>query len=252
MVKIVVFDSGLGSLSIIKAIQKSTKSEIIYFADKKNFPYGKKSKSELHKIINNTIKNLKKTFHPDFIIVGSNTPSLMLDLETRKIIGVKPPLSTAIKISKTNNIAILATNSAIKSRGLSNYINEYSLPKKIKIKKINASKLVELVESGKFLTKKTFCKKIIKKELKKQFTENDIDVCTLSSTHLPFLMKLLKEEFPQINFIDPANIIAQKIAEKIIPNKKNSLKIFSSEKTREFEKNLRLLGIRNKITLLSF
>jgi len=35
MVKIAVFDSGLGSLSIIKEIQKITKSEIIYFADQK-------------------------------------------------------------------------------------------------------------------------------------------------------------------------------------------------------------------------
>ena len=34
--KIVVFDSGLGSLSIIKAIQKRTKADIIYLADKKN------------------------------------------------------------------------------------------------------------------------------------------------------------------------------------------------------------------------
>jgi len=44
--KIVIFDSGFGSLSIIKPIQKAMKSNIIYFADQKNFPYGKKSKSQ--------------------------------------------------------------------------------------------------------------------------------------------------------------------------------------------------------------
>ncbi|MCH8834298.1 MAG: glutamate racemase, partial [Thaumarchaeota archaeon] len=44
MAKIAIFDSGFGSLSIIRAIQKTTKSEIIYFADQKNFPYGKKTK----------------------------------------------------------------------------------------------------------------------------------------------------------------------------------------------------------------
>ena len=60
---IVVFDSGFGSLSIIKAIQKNTKANIVYFADQKNFPYGKKSKSELEKIIRNTISNLKAKFH---------------------------------------------------------------------------------------------------------------------------------------------------------------------------------------------
>jgi len=49
--KVVVFDSGFGSLSIIKAIQKITRAEIIYFADQKNFPYGKKSKHHLKKLL---------------------------------------------------------------------------------------------------------------------------------------------------------------------------------------------------------
>ena len=52
---IVVFDSGLGSLSIIKEIQKKFKGELIYFADQKNFPYGLKSKIELENIIKETI-----------------------------------------------------------------------------------------------------------------------------------------------------------------------------------------------------
>ncbi|NDF27530.1 MAG: hypothetical protein EB153_08290, partial [Nitrosopumilaceae archaeon] len=52
---IAVFDSGLGSLSVIQSIQQATKSEIIYFADQKNFPYGKKTKQDLKKIIKNTI-----------------------------------------------------------------------------------------------------------------------------------------------------------------------------------------------------
>lgn len=63
MGKIVVFDSGLGSLSIIKAIQKTIKSDIVYFADQKSFPYGKKSVRELDKIITKTIYNLKKNLN---------------------------------------------------------------------------------------------------------------------------------------------------------------------------------------------
>ena len=71
------FDSGLGSLSIIKAIQKKTKSDIIYLADKKNFPYGKKTKLQLYKIITSTIKKISEKFNPDIIILASNTPSLL-------------------------------------------------------------------------------------------------------------------------------------------------------------------------------
>ena len=96
MVKIAVFDSGIGSLSIIHAIQKISKAEIIYFADQENYPYGKKSQVQLRKIIQKSIKLLQDRFTPDIIVVASNTPSLMLNLATRKIIDVKPPLKLSL------------------------------------------------------------------------------------------------------------------------------------------------------------
>ena len=136
MVKIVVFDSGMGSLSIIKPLQKVTTSEIIYFADRKNFPYGKKPKSELRKIIEHSLIMLQERFNPALIIVGSNTPTLLLkNITTKKIIGVLPPLKQATKISKTKNIAILATQSVCKSKELSNYIKQNHLSNKISILK---------------------------------------------------------------------------------------------------------------------
>jgi len=88
MAKIVIFDSGFGSLSVIRAIQKSTKSEIIYFADQINFPYGKKTKSQLFSIVTQTIDLLKNKFNPEFIVVGSNTPTLLLEKITRTAIVI--------------------------------------------------------------------------------------------------------------------------------------------------------------------
>ena len=148
MAKIVVFDSGFGSLSIIKAIQKKTKNEIIYFADQKNFPYGKKTKTQLKKIITKTINQLKKQFKPDLIVIASNTPSLLLgDVKKKSILTVLPPIKQATKISKTSSVGILATHSSVKSKSLSNYIKKNLKTKKINITKINASPLVNLVES---------------------------------------------------------------------------------------------------------
>ena len=60
MAKIAVFDSGFGSLSIIIPIRKTTRSEIIYFADQSSFPYGKKSKSQHYKIITQKIVQFLK------------------------------------------------------------------------------------------------------------------------------------------------------------------------------------------------
>ena len=84
MVRIAVFDSGLGSLSIIKEMQKKFKAEIIYFADNQNFPYGTKTLNQIKNIMKNSI-NLLGKFEPDYIVVASNTPSLMLNLKSDKI-----------------------------------------------------------------------------------------------------------------------------------------------------------------------
>ena len=58
--KIVVFDSGFGALSVIKEIQRKVNSDIVYFADQKNFPYGKKSKKQLLEIINQSLDIISK------------------------------------------------------------------------------------------------------------------------------------------------------------------------------------------------
>ncbi len=254
MAKIVVFDSGMGSLSIIKPLQKTIKSDIIYFADRKNFSYGKKTKLELRKIINHSIIILKERFNPDLIIIGSNTPTLLLNnITAKKIIGILPPLKKAVITSKTKNIAILTTQSVSKSKELSKYIKQNHISKKIKILKINASSLIELVESGKFASKKSYCIKKIKKSLDNILINNNIDVVTLSSTHLPFLKKMLSKEYPKIHFLDPgydtslyvANLLKKK------KSKKNSLRIFTSGDPNQFQKQLNKIGIKNKVNFLS-
>ena len=251
MVRIAVFDSGLGSLSIINAIQKICKSEIIYFADQKNFPYGKKSKKQLDTIIKQTIKLLEENFSPDVIVMASNTPSLMVNTN-RKVIGVHPPIREAMMFSKTKNIAILGTRAVIKSKSLSSYIKKFNFSKDKKVHKINSSILVELVESNKFITDKIYCKKIIKKTLDDVFSDK-IDVAILSSTHLSFLRSLLSSEFPQVKFVDPADIVARNVLASIKQNKskKNTIKIFTSGNAKLFGKNRNRLGIRNKVSFLS-
>ena len=253
MSRIVVFDSGLGSLSIIKAIQKTSKAEIIYFADQKSYPYGKKSQAQLSKIIQNSIELIEENFTPNIIVVASNTPSLLLNVATRKIIDVKPPLMEAKKKSKTKEIGILATRSAIYSKGLSQYIKANNVSKNFKFFKINGSDLVDLVESGKFISNKKLCQKIIKKILDKKLSSNNIDTITLSSTHLPFLKPFLKKQYPKITFIDPASIIAEKIYLRIKNNqsKKNSLKIFASGNTKILQLKLNKIGIKNRVYSIS-
>src|SRR3972149_4971549 len=243
MVKIAVFDSGFGSLSVIKQIRKKMKAEIIYFADQENFPYGKKSVSELRRIINKTISTLKKEFKPDVIVVGSNTPSILFSgYKSSKIIGVYPPLKEASKKTKTSSIAILSTQNVLKRKNVS---------KKVKVSKINVSPLVELIESGKFIDQKQYCINKIKSLLLKPLEDNQVDVVTLSSTHLPFILPLLHQLFPKIEFLDPASSLVTKIL-KIpnLPKTKSTFTIYSSGKITRFQKQLNKIRIKRKVKIL--
>ncbi len=246
--KIVVFDSGLGSLSIIKAIQKKTKSDIIYLADRKNFPYGTKTKSQLYKIITDTIEKISERFDPDVIVLASNTPSLLFREKLPKnIITVLPPLE---KIQKASNVAILTTEIVAKSKELDNYIEQFSDLEEVL--KINCSELVELVESGKFLTHERDCVKTILKVLKDEFKENKIKIATLSSTHLPFLLPFLKKYFRGVEFLDPAEDVAIKISKLEKPKStRNLLSIYTTKSPKALQRNLKSMGISNKVNLFS-
>ena len=252
--KIVVFDSGFGSLSVIKEIRKKVKSDIVYFADQKNFPYGKKSKKQLLEIINQTLDKISKKFNPDLIVVASNTPSLLLrDKLPKGIINVLPPLGKISASKQSHNIAILATESVVKGSEIDDYVKETIKSRKHRIVKINSSSLVNLVETGKFIDKPEYCSTIIQKTLKKKFQQHKIDVATLSSTHLPFLLPFLEDAFPNVRFLDPAIRVAQRISQRNDKNKnlKNKLRIFTTGNAKKFESKLRKIGVRTKVTSYS-
>lgn len=256
MGKVAVFDSGLGSLSIILAIRLVTKADIVYFADQKNYPYGKKSYGELRKIIESSIETLQEKFQPNVIVVGSNTPTLLFpDLfeNDGAVIGVFPPLVSAQKQTKTNSIGILATTTTIQSKQLNSYIKTQT-KKNIQVTKIDATTLIDLVESGKFLIDKQQCMIKIKKTLKTTLQKNNIDVVTLSSTHLSFLAKPMQTIFPQITFLDPAMQVATQIINNVhfIKSKRNSLQIFSSGNTQSLQNKLTKMKIKNHVQSLKF
>ena len=257
MKKIAVFDSGFGSISVIREIQKIFKGELIYFADQKNFPYGEKSTPHLEKIIKDTIHLLEQKFSPDFIVMASNTPTLLLwrDISSisPRLAGIWPPISEAVKISRTRNIAILGTRSVIQSESVTEFIEKCNVPNDIVIHKIDCSLLVELVESGKFLTDEEYCKNIIKEVLEDVFLDNLIDVATLSSTHLPFLEPFLRSIFKNVKFLDPAKNISNVLKDFMEDNdlQQNVLRIFTSGDVNLFKKNLQMMGINNEVSFLT-
>jgi glutamate racemase len=253
---VAIFDSGIGSLSIIQELKKEIPQEnLLYFADKAHFPYGNKSAAQLRDIVINTINYLER-YKPKLIIIASNTPSLSIFNEITRmvnvpLIGVKPPLKDACRLTKKKHIGIMATKLTIISKELEYQIRR-EVPQKILVTKFNASPIIELIENGSYLSneRKTFdtINRVIGYEVDKE-----IDVIALSSTHLPFVKPYLKSILPTIKFVDSAKIVAKEVRKYLAFNRmlkksgNGRLQIMVSDGKRQFEQIIRTMGIREPV-----
>ena len=258
---IAVFDSGVGSLSIIRELKREMPNEnMLYLADRAHYPYGNKSHQELRNIIFNTLKYLQR-YKPKLIVLASNTPSVQVLDEIRKVIdvpllGVKPPLKRASRLTKMNHIGVMATERTLLSKELEDQIRR-EVPQKILITRFNASPIIDLIENGTFLTdeRRTFntILRVMDKDNNKDISKN-IDVITLSSSHLPFVKNYLTALMPTINFVDPSRSVAVEVKKFLISNrmlKKNgraNLLVLVSAEKRHFEKIIHAMGIKEYVT----
>jgi len=203
---IAVFDSGLGSLSVIRGLRSQiSKENIIYFADKKNFPYGQKSVNELEQIMAETVSNLS-SFDPKLIVVASITPSIQMlskikSMSSIPILGVSIPLKEASRLTKKKHIGILGTRGTIRSRELDEQIKS-EVPQDIFVTKFDASDLIEIVEKGLFLNDDHTIRTISK--VMEGLKDTNLDVLILSSTHLSFIRSHLESMYPSVRIIDSA------------------------------------------------
>ena len=244
MARVAVFDSGLGSLSVIGPIREACRCDIVYFADQKSYPYGQKTRRQLRDIMDRSIGMLRKRFSPDVIVVASNTPSLMLDLDSADVICVRPPLREAQKLSRSGSVGIMATRGAVSDGGLDGYIADNS-DGDTRVTKIDATDLVDLVESGMFLAQREACRRAIGESLDGILARNDIDAVTLSSTHLPFLRDLLEERYGDVRFVDPGRAVAAEVCRRA-GGGAGSLEIYASGDLQGFQKKLDGIGIAER------
>ena len=193
---IAVFDAGLGSYAIVEAIKKAyPQQDIIYFADRKSFPYGAKTIEELKTIIENSINFLFEK-GASFIVLASNAPSItVLDKikNKNKVIGIYPPLKNVMNDKKKNTL-IIGARVMIESPELQNYIKREVGDSHKQFHVENASPLIQLIENGDFINNIEETEKTIRNFINN--CENKfgkLDSITLSSTHLPWLSSYFKK-----------------------------------------------------------
>ena len=189
-----VFDSGIGGLTVVKALIHELPAEsIIYFGDTARVPYGTKSKSTIVKFSLENIEFLLK-YGVKCIVIACNTASSWALPTLRKyfkvpIVGViRPGAVAAVRQTKTKRVGVIGTSATIRSRAYEAAIHR--LDPTIKVFSQDCPLFVPLVEEG-WLTGPIAT--AVAQRYLGIIKEQDIDTMILGCTHYPLLSPTIRE-----------------------------------------------------------
>jgi len=216
--QVLVFDSGVGALSIIAEIQQQIpRCSITYASDNAYFPYGEKEETILVNRVDAVLKQLEGHCHPDIIVVACNTASTVVlpkirDHFTIPTVGVVPAIRPAAAVSKTRVIGLLATPGTVKRAYTRDLIEEFA--RDCQFISIGSSALVQQAECK--LRGEPVDLEIIQNVLDSAFQAKNgesMDTIVLACTHFPLLKSELMAAAPKkVSWIDSGEAIARRVA----------------------------------------
>jgi glutamate racemase len=244
-----IFDSGIGGLTVAKAITHLLPNEsIIYFGDTEHMPYGGKSMEHI-KNYSMHIADFLVQKGVKMIVIACNSassvayyPLLEKFGEAIKIVGVIAPVAEYIGEKKYKKVGIIGTKPTVKSMAYDFEINKYAPT--TKVNSVPTPLLAPMIEEGFF--NNNISQTIINSYLDHRKL-GGLDALVLACTHYPLIKKEVEKFYKkQIEIIDPAQIAAQKVKHILENNKmlyagkKKKDQFFVSEYTESFEKSTKL------------
>lgn len=220
---VLVFDSGLGGLSVLSQVTRACPgANIVYAADDAGFPYGRLSEAALVDRVLSVMERLTSRFHPDLAVIACNTASTLVLPALRArftipFVGTVPAIKPAAAQTRTGMISVLATPGTVARDYTRGLIETYAAGHEVTL--VGATRLAALAECA--LKGEPVDDEALRSEIAPCFVEREgrrTDVVTLSCTHYPLLLDRMKRLAPwPVTWIDPAPAIAKRVADLLGP-----------------------------------
>lgn len=215
---ILVFDSGLGGLSIVQALSHhQINANIFYLADKAHYPYGELSSEVLETRCLSLIRRQIEQEAIDLIIIACNTAStqvlpLLRQHFDQPIVGVVPAIKPAAALSKTRHLVLLATPATIKTDYIEKLHQDFA--SHCQLHKMACPELVHLAENK--LTQQVDVRQQVAESLEQLLNQTvPYDTVILGCTHFPLLNHeialALQKRTESISLLDSGAAIARRV-----------------------------------------
>ncbi len=257
-----VFDSGVGGLSVLKAIRAQLPAQpVFYFADQAHVPYGSRSLEEV-RAFSSAITEFLLGLGSAIIVVACNTASAAALQELRaqypqtRFVGMEPAVKPAAEQTRTGVVGVLATPATFQGRLYSSVVERFA--KEVIILQDTCPGLVGEIEKGDMEGAET--RRILESAIRPMLEKN-IDTIVLGCTHYPFVIPLIRQiAGAGVNVIDPAPAIARQTGRVLdslgitqLPDFQAEVRFFTSGPSAELEKLLPLLlGEDGKVQRISW
>jgi len=240
-----VFDSGLGGLTVVRALKRQLPGEdIVYYGDTARVPYGTKSKKS---IIDFSIENTRALLKHNvkMIIVACNSSSsYALNILKKEfhvpIIGViHAGAKKAVTLTKNKRVGVIATCATITSCAYTKAIKRHD--KEVRVFTRTCPLFVPLVEEGWFTQPVSTN---IAKEYLASLKRANIDTLILGCTHYPLLKSVIQKVMgTKVVLVDSAREIASEVknylkdAESLkVLKRKPRYKFLITDRPQEFKR----------------
>ncbi|MCC6298537.1 MAG: glutamate racemase [Anaerolineales bacterium] len=212
-----VFDSGVGGLSVLRAIRERTPNEsVIYFGDQAHIPYGPRSMEQIRSF-SEAITNFLLQHQAKIIVVACNTASaaalkyLRDKFSEVQFVGMEPAVKPAAEHTRTGKVGVLATPTTFQGALYASVVERFA--NGVDLFQNTCDGLVQQIERGNLYGAET--RTILQEALQPMLAEN-IDTVVLGCTHYPFVIPIIQEIVGEkVRVIDPAPAVARQ-AERLL------------------------------------
>src|SRR5258706_1865555 len=206
-----IFDSGVGGLSVLKAMRAQMPGEkIIYLGDQVHVPYGPRSMAELS-AFSEEITRFLLAGGAKLIVVACNSasaaalPALRDTFPQVPFVGMEPAIKPAAEQTRSGMVGVLATPATFQGALYASVIERFA--HNVTVLQSTCPGLVEQIEKGQLQAPET--ESILRQALLPMLAQG-IDTLVLGCTHYPFVIPLIKRIVGEnVHVIDPAPAIAR-------------------------------------------
>jgi glutamate racemase len=222
-----VLDSGVGGLSLLRAIQAELPQEnLLYVADSAHAPYGDKSPAWISarsaQIISFLVGQQCKA-----VVIACNTITAVAVSELRDsfaipIIAIEPAIKPAAVMTQSGVIAVMATTRTLHSESLQRLRRRYAAG--VEVLFVPCPGLADKVESVDLHSSEV---EQLLRSLLTPALDKGVDTLVLGCTHYPFLLNSIQRVVgPDVQIIDPSAAVAAEVGRRL-----QALDLLSTQQT---------------------